>query len=235
MDVRQAYQILAQWLGQFVHWWAGQLLELLPVPMRRLVDLDPERWVLRAEGPGIRVVRLHAGEDGDAVVVAQIALDADPEALPDEVRDWEHERRAGAELTLRLPLCLALCRSINLPLAAEENLREVVGFRMDQETPFKADRIYFDYRVLERDIVGKRIALEIVAVPRAAADPYLERLQALGIVPDALDIEDAGGGVNLLPPERRRVRESGIGRLDAILATLGGLLLAAALAIPLWR
>ena len=234
VDVRQAYQILAQWLRQFVHWWVGQLLDLLPVPMRRLVDLDPERWVLRAEGPDIRVVRLHAGEDGDAVV-AHLALDADPEAPSDEIRNWEQERRADAELTLRLPLALALCRPINLPLAAEENLREVVGFRMDQETPFKADRIYFDYRVLERDAVGKRIALEIVAVPRAAADPYLERLQALGIVPDALDVEDAGGGVNLLPPERRRVRESGIGRLDAILATLGGLLLAAAIAIPLWR
>ena len=63
MDVRQAYQILVQWLRQFVHWWMGQLLDLLPVPMRRLVDLDPERWVLRAEGPDIRVVRLHAGED----------------------------------------------------------------------------------------------------------------------------------------------------------------------------
>ncbi len=210
------------------------MLDLLPVPMRRLVDLDPERWVLRAEGRSISVVRLDAGEDGDPVV-AQIALDADPEAPSKEIRNWEHERRADAELTLRLPPAQALCRPVNLPLAAEENLREVVGFRMDQETPFKADRIYFDYRVVQRDFVGKRIALEIVAVPRAAADPYLERLQALGIVPDALDIEGAGGGVNLLPPERRRVRESGIGRLDAILATLGGLLLAGAIAIPLWR
>ncbi|MCA1674410.1 MAG: hypothetical protein LC799_20215, partial [Actinobacteria bacterium] len=108
----------------------GQLLDLLPVPMRHLVDLDAERWVLWAEGPGIRVVRLHEGEDGDAVV-AHIALDADPEAPSDEIRNWEHERRADAELTLRLPLALALCRPINLPLAAEENLREVVGFRMD--------------------------------------------------------------------------------------------------------
>ena len=81
----------------------GQLLDSLPVAMRRLVDLDPERSVLRAEGPDIRVVRLDASEDGDPVV-AHLALDADPEAPSDEIRNWEQERRADAELTLRLPL-----------------------------------------------------------------------------------------------------------------------------------
>ncbi len=231
MDVRVAYSILARWVRRFFSWWLAQLLDLLPAPLRRLVDLDPERWVLTADGGGVRVARVQGGEAAETVV-ARFPLDAD--AGP-EMRDWERQRRADADLTLRLPQALALCKRVTLPLAAEENLREVVRFRMDTETPFKADRVYFDYRILERDAAGKRLALEILAVPRAAADPYLERLEALGIVPDALDVEDGGGAVNLLPTERRRVRESGIGRLDAVLATLGGVLLVAAVAIPLWR
>ncbi len=234
MDVRAVYPILARWLRDFFGWWTGQLLELLPAPLRRLVHLEPERWVLAADGPGIRVERLHASEAAESVV-ACFPIDADPETAPDALRSFERQRRADADLTLRLPKSMALCRQFNLPLAAEENLREVVGFRMDQETPFKADRVYFDCRVRERDVAGKRIAVELVALPRIAADRYLERLEAFGIVPDALDVDDIEGAVNLLPPERRRVRASGIGRLDAALGTIGAVLLIAAIAIPLWR
>lgn len=224
VEIRQSLQVLSGWMRAFLRWWIGQLLDLLPASMRRLVDLEPERWVLTAAATGIRVVRL--GEDG-----VELALDGPAGAEQGLERPWGE----GAELSLRLPADLALRKPVHLPLAAEENLREVVGFRMDQETPFKADRVYFDYRTRERDPTAKRIAIELIAVPRAVADPYLARLEALGIVPDVLDVEGAEGGVNLLPPERRRRRESGIRRLDAVLATVGGLLLAAAIAIPLWR
>ena len=198
------------WADSFIGGW-GSCWILSPMPMRRLVDLDPERWVLRAEGPGIRGVRLHVGEDGDAVV-AHLALDAGPEAPSDEIRNWEQERRADAELTLRLPLA-SPCAANQPAARGRGDLREVVGFRMDQETPFKADRIDFDYRVLERD--ASESASNLRSWPcRGPLRTRIWSVSALGIVPDALDVEDAGAGVNLLPPERRRVRESGIGRLD---------------------
>jgi hypothetical protein len=52
-------------------------------------------------------------------------------------------------------LCLAntkvLRQIITLPLAAEENLQQTLRFEIDRYTPFRADQVYFDYRIKARD------------------------------------------------------------------------------------
>ena len=52
-----------------------------------------------------------------------------------------------------------------MPAATEENLAQVLSFEMDRLTPFRADEVYFDHRVVGRDAAAATLAV-LVAVAR---------------------------------------------------------------------
>src|SRR5690606_29385649 len=69
---------------------------------------------------------------------------------------------------LLLPAGVALRRRLVLPAAAAERLRDVVGFEIDRQTPFAADEVAFDARMLGRREGDAQIEAELVAAPRRA-------------------------------------------------------------------
>ena len=68
-------------------------------------------------------------------------------------------------VVLRLDPALAIVQPVELPLVAEENLGQVLAYQMDRETPFTADRVYFDYRVVDRDRPAQLLGAELVVIP----------------------------------------------------------------------
>jgi general secretion pathway protein L len=150
--------------------------------------------------------------------------------------DGKHGK--AVELSLQIPESRVLRKVVSLPLAAEENLRQVLGYAMDRETPFRAEQVYYDFRIVDRDRATKRLRVELVVVPRAELDEVLDRLAGLGLYPDlaapaAGDLEESP--LNLLPPERRRDRAPTWKVLNTALAVAAGVLLLVAVALPLWQ
>ena len=89
-------------------------------------------------------------------------------------------------VSLRLPSNLALRKIVDLPAAAEENLRQVLAFEMDRLTPFAAEAVHYDVHVMERDVENRRIRAELMVLPRAAVEPSLQLLQRIGLKPDVV-------------------------------------------------
>jgi general secretion pathway protein L len=95
-----------------------------------------------------------------------------------------------------------LRKTITLPLAAEENLRQVLAFQAEQHTPFPANKIYFNYVVLTRDFDAGRLTVEFVAAPRGAIDIAVNTLAEMGIEVRALFVDELiakGSLLNLMP------------------------------------
>lgn len=114
--------------------------------------------------------------------------------LPDALRN-----RLGAARTLLLPPELTLHRVVDLPLAAERNLRAAVALEMDRYTPFAAEAVHFACRVLSRDPASGRMQVALAAVPRAQADPVIAGRRSAGAAPAWLDL---GAGLRV-PLEQR--------------------------------
>lgn len=107
-------------------------------------------------------------------------------------------RAAALSLTKRH----VLRKTISLPLATEENLRQVLAFQAEQHTPFAADRIYFGYTVKARNYESKQLSVELVVAPRDAVDPSIQILLSLGVEVRAVFADDdvaSGVLLNLLP------------------------------------
>jgi general secretion pathway protein L len=134
-------------------------------------------------------------------------------------------------VSLRLPAELALRKLVDLPAAAEENLRQVLAFEMDRLTPFPADAVHYDVRVIDRNLENRRIRVELMVLPCAAVDPTVRLLHRLGLEPDAVVLPR---GSNEQAPWRLPLASNGSGerrfvnRVSVAFLALAAALLAAA-------
>jgi len=193
-------------LPGFFRWWGSQLAACLPARWRVLVEERSESLLLDLRQDEVIVWREHADRTNEYARIAR-TLPADAQTA-----EFQRLRNAIDDPGVRTVLCIpperVLQRNLTLPAAAEENIRQVLSFEMDRQTPFKADQIYFDSRVTGRDASGRNLLVELVLLPRAQLD---QELAALPPGASSLDGVDAWRGepggarrnINLLPQERR--------------------------------
>jgi general secretion pathway protein L len=197
-------------LPGFLRWWGGELSALLPARWRAVFAAGNAR-VLYAAGVGALELRLEEGAHETLLTslpLADSAGDPDPH-LPAAVDNALGEARSERERWLLLPGGQVLRRRFVLPAAATERLREVMRHELDRQTPFRAEQVSYDCRVLAIDPVSKQAQVELLVLPNDKLDAALA---PLGLLADGLTGVDARDGdgrplrANLLPPERRRPR-----------------------------
>ncbi|WP_158601768.1 PilN domain-containing protein [Solilutibacter pythonis] len=213
-------------MHRLLDWWGQGLRLALPLRWR-------QRWFPPPPGVWLRLDEADAfawvGRRDDAAPAPSPAGGA-PEAVlarhPDLPR-W-----------LLLPAGHAVHARVQLPQAAAGHLREALRYEIDRQTPFAADAVAWDARLLALDAVAGTAQTELVAVPLARLSPSLARAQALGIVLQGVDAADDEGrptGVNLLPRELRSRPMSRWRQRNLTLAAIALLLVVAGAAGSLQR
>lgn len=218
-------------LSAFLRWWLDELAGLVPRPLRRVARRDRHQAVLLLNQRET-VVLERAGER--ARVIGSVASDR-PDRAGQLGALLQRIRRPRQPVTLCLSGDLGLRKIINLPLAARDDLDQLLRFEMDRLTPFRADEVYFAHRIIATDSQNRRIAVELAAAPKATVDLALETARIAGVVPARLELVGARAGdpepLNLLPHKSGdRAGERRLLRALILLALLLGIV---AVAIPL--
>ena len=212
--------MLGSSVTQTLRQWRKQVLDCLPESWRErissritpyILELGPETARLLRDGRPLEELR--ALEGGTAA------------------RLKSHEY----PLVLMLPPPWVLSRTVVLPGAAAENLRQVLGFELDRLTPFSVDQVYFDYQLLPRESSDDMLTVAVALVPRQRVDGWLDKLRAAGIPVDAMSAASLWEEANLLPPQMRARPDLKRLALSALPSVVVLLLLIAALALPLWQ
>ena len=209
-------------------WWRDGLLAWLPAALQHRLKRTERQLVLTVTtDTGYAVAR---EERGQSLPLEDLGAVLDDQRL----RTWLSTEQPQ-RWVVRFPASQALVRILNLPLAAEKNLRQVTGFEMDRLTPFAASQVYYDVVVLERQPAQRRLRAELTALPRPVVEPVLSALRPLGLTPDALEVAGGRPGLNLMPPEQRPRRDFWRHRgLLAVIALSLSLVLLAVL-LPIWQ
>lgn len=224
-------------LADFLRWWRGELAAMLPAGWReRLASRDTA--YLRAEGDEWCAFRPLAGRLAQAGRVNVASLDAAGRRSAFR-RLLSGEPGAEGNVWLVLPRQSVLVREVHMPLAAEEALRDAVGFELDRLAPLPAEHAWFDFRVTGRDSATQQLSLTLAVSPRELLEARLAELRELGATVLGVGIEDdiasASTPLNLLPPDKRdRPRTSAATVAARALAGVAALLALVALAYPLW-
>jgi general secretion pathway protein L len=205
------------------------LLSLLPARWRDWMEGDDRQLCLRRRDDALALIA--SGRRGDTLL-GEVPLD-DPELLADLRARLEGEH---VPRWLLVPESLVLRRRLSLPVAAEARLRDVLAFELDRQTPFSADQVSYQGRVLARDPGGQLLDVELLVLPRARLDAELQPLGELGASLAGVDVVEADGrrlGVNLLPEAHRDTRVDPVRRLNLILAGIAAVCLFGTLLLTL--
>jgi general secretion pathway protein L len=212
-------------LTDFWRWWTAELrAALLPslAPWlpddATLLDVTLDEQGLQAVGKTPRRI-----EWSDEAVARRAALDA-------------LVRERGRDVRVLLdPACL-LVKHVRYPQATEENLRDVMAFDMDRQTPFTADQIVFDARVVARDTARGMITIELAVLTRAALQSLLAPLKEAGCVIHHIGMAGDTGvpALEFLAASDRPARRlSRMQRIQLAMAAVAGVLVLAAVLIPI--
>ena len=237
---RKRFQLLASRTGadRLLSWWLKELSTLVPAWIHAPGDKADSLILLEMEGTAVVLKQSKEGKwlevgclerngiDSAAQRSAFLALLEKLDKQPDEVG-------------ISLATSHLLRKRLKLPLAVEENLAQALEFEMDRHTPFKSDQVYFDYRIIDRDAKANQLEVQIVLAPRAAVDEMLALMKSWGASVQGIWLADELSAMppraNLLPPGLRSSGKSQLRRVNLALAALAGVLLLAALIIPVWQ
>jgi len=202
-------------LRAFWRWWVGELLPLIPDGprnalrrrrLRPILAFEPDAAVLWA--PGVvngtlafaATARIPlAGDPAASAMSGRAAIDALPRAA-------QGGSATEARVIIALPASGVLRKTITLPAAIEENLKQVLAYDLDRHTPFKPDEVYFDAVVIGRDPAKKEIRIDWAAALKTVVDQARRQAESWGAAVAGVTPESptgaavlAGKTLNLLP------------------------------------
>jgi general secretion pathway protein L len=209
--------------SNFFTWWLGEL-EALWRPARDMVRRASPEMTITISGDEW-VVRQHKG--GKVKELGRILVSSDPSIGKDPLlRIIKSAKLRHPEPKILLPQDATLRKVLEMPAVAEPDLRHALSFEIDRQTPFHADDVYYDYRILARRPETKRVVVELITAPRASVDQILSRLRDWGVHPSGFDVTIGEGrpgiGVNLLkgPNQQSTWRRSPLALAAAALLVL---------------
>ena len=221
---------------RFWRWWSGELLALVPPRFTALAGAGRVPTV-GFEAGALVLVDPAPAEGGTGRVDLE---NLDPGRAAASVRGvLERVGETRGRARVALAPGQALVRRVTMPAATEENLASVLGFEMDRLTPFRADEVYYDHRVLARDAAAGTISVLLAVARRDVVEERLARARALGLSVQGVavgeDVPRSGPALDLLPREERGEREGPRERhAKQGLAAAAAFLLFAALLLPAW-
>lgn len=95
-------------------------------------------------------------------------------------------RLSKEHVFISIPREKVIARFIELPVAAQENLRKVIEYEVPKYTPFEKEEITFDFQILKQE--KDRLHLFAVFMKRGDLDYYLSFLKRIGIQPHSIQI-----------------------------------------------
>ncbi len=216
-------------LTDFMNWWKGQMQDLVPMPLRSFSQAWRRVLVVAVEASDVPAAALFLQGRGRVTPLGRYPLSG--AALQQALARLPKARRTSSVLQVASNLLLE--REVELPLAAERDLRQVVAYEMDRLTPFRADEVFWTCAVEHRDAARSRLHVRVTVVPRLRVQPILAALHQAGLVPARLE---AGGGAmpyRVIPLGAGRPGRAWLGsRTDAGALAGCGILSVAAVALP---
>jgi general secretion pathway protein L len=84
-------------------------------------------------------------------------------------------------------------QEVELPIAAQADLEEAVGYDLDRYTPFSRAQAMYAVRLMRTDPARKRLTAEVVVAPRAVLEEILKTTRSLGLEPSRVEAADSIG------------------------------------------
>ncbi len=223
-------------LKPFLRWWGRELAFLIPAKIRQFFHAPHGAIIIRPIGEQFE---LNYEINGQQEFLKTVARDTSgAETVKNLILN---DRFKNALFILRLSHREALSKTLNLPLAAQANVSQVVSYELDRYSPFKADQVYFATRVERIDTEAAQLIVQLLLAPRPLLETLYADCKTLGMSLHYVDVENCPNDLqqlhstyNLLPAHLQPKIANTPRRIIAGLLTLLAVLSVSSLALPVW-
>ena len=220
----------------FLRWWARELAFLVPLKIRQFFYAPQAAIIIRSNAEQFELSYEIGGEQKH---LANVARDISKAAAVKNL--LADERFKNVIFVFRLSKNDALSKTVNLPLAAQTNILQVVSYELDRYSPFTAEKVYFATRIEHIDAETAQIVVKLLITPRKTLEGFYLDCKNLGITPQIVDVEDFPNDLqnlhdsyNLLPLHLQPKTTSTSRWIIGTLLILLGLLSISSLIFPVW-
>jgi len=216
------------------HWWLAEMVSFVPARLRRWIASLRSRLLFVIDGSGPQLA-YETGERRETL--GRVDLKGDVAAAIRRVLAAATPRVGQArDLVICLPAERGLRTSVTLPLAAEANLDQVIGFEFERLVPFKKEEVYYAHRIAGRNKLARTLQIELTVVPRSEVEELLRDIRRAGLHVIGLEIAagrpDSGASRIMFEGVDRAVAYPRARLALASIAALFMVLAVAAIAIP---
>ena len=122
--------------------------------------------------------------------VREIALKAENDSRERALRQavvslLPHINLGRDRVYLCVPQEQAVVQQVFLPLAAQENLQQVLDYEIERQLPFKREDVYYDF--LPAGKRGDKLCVYVFAIPKRNLTGLVTLLESLGIKPNGVE------------------------------------------------
>jgi general secretion pathway protein L len=185
----------------FLRWWQRELAFLIPTRIRQFFHTPQVAIIIRAIDENFELSEEINGVQTVLTTISPTLSNA--ETVKNLLSD---ERFKNAVFILRLSNRDALNKTLNLPLAAQSNVSQVVSYELDRYSPFKAEQIYFTTQIERTDVEAAQLIVQLMIVPRKRLETFYQHCKTLGMSLNYVDVENCPNDLqnlhsayNLLP------------------------------------
>ena len=209
----------AQSFGNFLSWWQQQLKECVPLGLRNKLAQArrPALW-----SPTDDRVWLAAGALSESKPFLSSAL-----------------AQRGGSAAVVVGEVNGFRRELEMPLAVQDRLQQVLGYELDRLTPLKASELYYDFRIKQKNLSAGTCTVELAAAPRMRVDPMLAEANRRNITVTRmlLSPSDVDTSLDLLKIAQTSADDDNKPRswITPALFALCMALVIALVALPLWQ
>lgn len=229
----------------FFRWWRNELTAMLPQKYFELFSRSVNQLRVVISASEIVVYHENGGRTGELGRHIRTRTDK-PQSSSEQVEAHAQQgllmtqiqalKTKPSRIILAIAPGLSLTKELQLPLAAQQDLTQVLTFEMDRQTPFRADSVYFDYRVIRRDTARKQLTVCLGVVPRALVDEALAPLSALDLRMSQPGIAtDSSWDGRTFSLTRASDQQGLLSRVNPLLLALNGLLLIVVVFLPFYH
>lgn len=189
---------------RLARWWWKEFLELVPTRIARSISGDGRnRLTLRVDHQGLSL--LLSQRTAEPVLTSHSLSARSTLEVVDKFLAAQGLKRADVDLGIELPAETIFSRQIWLPTEAEHATDAIVVQDLVRKTPFRAEDIYFDYKVVERP-VGKVFDVRQWIVRRQFVR---DALVAFGLTVEQIDFVSSEAEAPAIKPIIRLRRHAG--------------------------
>jgi general secretion pathway protein L len=220
--------------GEFFRWWAEELRNAMPAKLRARMQYARRKLLMEASD-GEWVLSIDDTESIQSL--DSLSIEQDAQLQQQRVRELlQQYELAEVSRDLLLSEEVVLRTEVVMPLAAEANLRQALAYEMDRHTPFQAEEVFYQWRILSRDREAGQLHFELYVTPREPVEAHIELLKRLGLAPTGVDVagDDGPLGINLLPVDVRYHLVRQQVRVNWMIGAATGLLLVFVMMQSLW-